>query len=187
MSNENIVTIVGFVTCIVVSVLSIVLLVKHTARNNSGLNNNVYNTEQMKELLDKYFATDAIETKGILEHPSTLENGEYRIFRPKKFKTSFMPPELISRLGDAASYLFDVKTFCEASSKTTESIVEYVNVVKRFVRSETFTSLTTLEKKYITIRIEEQLCKIIVKYIVCASNRLCESDVAIILNALDLD
>lgn len=81
MNNEFIALIAGFVTSVVVSVFASIiinLLLKHTARNNSGLNNNVYNTEQMKELLDKYCATDAIKTKGILEHPSTLEKGKIK-------------------------------------------------------------------------------------------------------------
>ena len=117
----------------------------------------------------------------------TIENGEYKIFRPKKFITSFMPPELLSLLGDTAPYLFDVETFCNASSETTESIIEYINTVKRFVRSDTFASLATPEKQYVMIRIEEQLCKIILKYIIGASNKLYEGDVTIILKALDLE
>ena len=189
MNNEFIVSIAGFVTSIVVVLVfaTIVSLLKRRTIHNSGLNNTVYNTEQMKETFTKTCTSDAIKMKGILEHPSTLENREYRIFRPKKFITSFMPPELISLLGkNTASYLFGIETLHKASSKTTESIIEYINVVEQFVRSDTFTSLATLEKQYITIRIEEQLCKIIFKYIDGDSNKLNEGDKAIILDALDL-
>lgn len=187
MNNEFIVLIACFVTSIVVSVfaIAIVLLLKRRTIHNSGLNNMVYDTEQMKEMFNKTCTSDAIKMKGILEHPSTLENGEYRIFRPK-FLTSFMPPTLLSLLGNTAPYLFGIETLYKASPKTTESIIEYINTVKQFVRSDTFTSLETLEKQYITIRIEEQLCKIIFKYIDGDSNKLNEGDEAIILDALDL-
>lgn len=188
MNNEFIVLIAGFVTSIVVALVfaTIVLLLKRRTIHNSGLNNMVYDTEQMKEMFTKTCTSDAIKMKGILEHPSTLENGEYRIFRPKKFITSFMPPTLLSLLGNTAPYLFGIETLYKASPKTTESIIEYINTVKQFVRSDTFTSLATLEKQYITIRIEEQLCKIIFKYIDGDSNKLNEGDKAIILDALDL-
>lgn len=39
--------------------------------NSSPNNSNVYNADQIKELLTKYCASDAIITKNILEHPST--------------------------------------------------------------------------------------------------------------------
>ena len=191
MNTLNIALIIGFgiraVTVAAFATIIIILLLKR--RPNNGLNNNVYNTELMKELLTRYCNDDMLKTKSILEHPQhyTFENGEYKIFRPKKFITSFMPPELLSLLGDTAPYLFGVETFCDASSKTTESIIDYINTVKRFVRSDTFTSLATPEKQYVIIRIEEQLCKIIFKYINGTANKLYEGDVAIILKALDLE
>lgn len=183
MDNENIVLIVGFVIILINVVVSAIITMYLLPKCNSDPNNNVYNAEQIKELLNKYCTYDAIKTKNILE-PSTVENGEYRIFRPKRFKTSFMPPEL--RMGSATPHLFGIETLCEASSKTTESIIEYINTVKQFVRSDTFTSLSTSEKQYIVIRIEEQLCKIIFKYIDGDIDKLCEDDKTIILNALDL-
>lgn len=183
MNNENIVLIVGFVIILINVVVSAIITMYLLPKRNSDLNNN-YNAEQIKELLNKYCTYDAIKTKNILEHPSALENGEYRIFRPKKFKTSFLPPEL--HMGSATPYLFGIETLCEASSKTTESIIEYINTVKQFVRSDTFTSLSTSEKQYIVIRIEEQLCKIIFKYIDGDTDKLCEDDKTIVLNALDL-
>ena len=77
--NNEIIALIGFVTSIVVSAFTIViiiLLIKRTERN-SGLNNIVYNTEQMKELLTKYYGLDTIKntirTKGILEHPSSVQ------------------------------------------------------------------------------------------------------------------
>jgi len=193
MNNETIALIVGFgigaFTVAIFATIIIILLLKRATRNDS-LNGNIYNTNQMKKLLAKYCAADTYATKGVIEHHTqhyTFENGEYKIFRPKKFITSFMPPKLLSLLGDTAPYLFGVETFCKASSKTTESIIEYIDTVKRFVRSNTFTSLATPEKQYIVIRIEEQLCKIIVKYIASANNKLYEDDVAIIIDALGLD
>ena len=189
MNNESFIFLVGFgIGAFIVAffaTITIVLLLKRTT-HNSGLNNTVYNPEKMKEMFTKDCTTDAIKMKGILEHPSTLENGEYRIFRPKKFKISFMPPELLSLLGNIAPYLFGIETLHEASSKTTDSIIEYINTIKQFVRSDTFTSLATQEKQYVTIRIEEQLCKIIFTYIDGDRNKLCEQDKAIILDALDL-
>lgn len=186
MSNEYVALIVGFgigaFTVAIFAIITIILLLKRRPAN-------VYDRETI-ESIAKYCAADTYATKDIIEQHTqhyTFENGEYKIFRPKKFMTSFMPPQLLSLLGDAAPYLLGVETFCKASSKTTESIVEYINVVKRFVRSETFTSLATPKKQYVMIRIEEQLCKIILKYIFGASNKLCESDVAIILKALDLE
>lgn len=75
MNNEIIVLIACFVTSIVVSVFiaMFTILMFKRIMNNSGPNNNnnVYNTEQIKELLTKYCASDAIITKRILEHPST--------------------------------------------------------------------------------------------------------------------
>lgn len=76
MNTEFIILIVGFGTCIVISVFAAIFVgisLKRFIRNNSGLNNIVYNTEQMKETLAKKCDDNAIETKGILEHPSTLE------------------------------------------------------------------------------------------------------------------
>lgn len=191
MNNETITLIVGFVIILInVAILAFItmyLLPKRRTKQTSGLNNNVYDTDQMKETLAKKCTSDAIKTKGILEHPFTLENGEYRIFRPKKFITSFMSPTLISHLGkNTAKYLFGIETLYKASSKTTESIIEYINTVKQFVRSDIYHSLATSEKQYITIRIEEQLCKIIFKYIDDNNNKLNEDDKAIILDALDL-
>ena len=188
MNTLNIALIIGFgigaVTVAAFATTIIILLLKR--RPNNGLNNIVYNTELMKELLTRYCNDDMLKTKDILEHPN-LEAKGYKIIRPKKFITSFMPPELLSLLGDTAPYLFGIETFCDASSKTTESIIDYINTVKRFVRSDTFTSLATPEKQYVIIRIEEQLCKIIFKYINGADNKLYEGDAAIILKALDLE
>lgn len=186
MNNEIIILIVCFVTNVIVSVfiaILVVLLFKRTVHNSGPNNNNVYSAKQIKELLTKYCKDGSIKMKD-MSHPSTLENGEYRIFRPKRFKTSLMPLEL--RMRSVTPHLFGIETLGEASSKTTESIIEYIDTVKQFVRSDTFTSLSTSEKQYIVIRIEEQLCKIIFKYVDGDIDKLCEDDKTIILNALNL-
>ena len=76
MNNEFIALIIGFGTSIVILVfatIAIVLLLKRTT-HKSGLNDIVYDAEQMKESFNKYCTADAIKTKGTIEHPSTFES-----------------------------------------------------------------------------------------------------------------
>lgn len=77
MNKENIMLIVGFVIILinvaVSAIITMYILPKHHTTYNNGLNNIVYDTKQMKETFTKNCTSDAIKTKGIIEHPSTLE------------------------------------------------------------------------------------------------------------------
>lgn len=190
MNNETIALIVGFgigaFTVAVFATIIIVLLLKRRS-TNCNFNNVVYGPKA-KELFDKYVTADMTKTKNILEHPDPVDK-VCKIIRPRRLCSPGYEINTFSKtLGeDLAKYLFGIETLYKASPKTTESIIEYIDTVKRFVRSEQFTSLATPEKQYVAIRIEEQVCMIIFKYIVNASNRLYEGDEAIILDAIGLE
>ena len=84
--NNELIALIGFgIGVFIVAIftfMTMILFLKRT-KQISGLNNNVYDADQMKETLAKKFTSDAIKMKGNLEHPFTLENGEYIIFRTK--------------------------------------------------------------------------------------------------------
>ena len=85
--------------------------------------------------------------------------------------------------------MFGIETLYNASPKTTESIIEYVDTVKQFVRSNKFTSLSTEDKQYVATRIEERLCMIIFKYIGGIDGddtKIDKDDEVIIFNAVGL-
>ena len=196
MSNETIALIVGFgigaFTVAIFTTIIIVLLLKRRPINcdfNNAAVYGPYNPKQIKKLLAKYCTADTIATKNILEQHHKLEPEECKIIRPRRLCSSGYEINTFSKtLGeDLAKYLFGIETLYESSPKTTESIIEYIDTVKRFVRSKQFTSLATPEKQYVATRIEEQLCMIIFKYIINASNRLYEGDEAIILEAIGLE
>lgn len=179
MSNENIALIVGFgigaFTVTVFATIIIILLLKRHSTSD-------------KELFAKYCIGDVINTKRMMESANPKPE-DCKIIRPRRLCSSDYELNTFSKtLGeDIVKYLFGIETLYKASPKTTESIIEYIDTVKRFVRSEKFTSLTTPEKQYVAVRIEEQLCLMIFKYIVNASNRLYEGDEAIIFNAIGLE
>lgn len=172
MSNESIALIIGFgigaFTVAVFAIIIIILLLKRRPTSDSD-----------EELFAKYCMGDVINTKRM---------EDCKIIRPRKlFSPGYEINTFSKTLGkDLVKYLFGIETIYKASPKTTESIIEYIDTVKRFVRSEQFTSLATPEKQYVATRIEEQLCTIIFKYIVNASNRLYEGDEAIIFKAIGL-
>ena len=180
MNNETIVLIVGFgigaFTVAVFATIIIILLLKRRPTSDSD-----------EELFAKYCMDDVINTKRMMDVNPKLEN--CKIIRPRRLCSPGYEINTFSKtLGeDLAKYLFGIETLYKASPKTTESIIEYIDTIKRFVRSEQFTSLATPEKQYVATRIEEQVCMIIFKYIVNASNRLYEGDEAIILNAIGLE
>lgn len=187
MNNENIVLIVGFVIILINVVVSAIITMYLLPKCNSDFNNNAYNAEQIKELLNKYCTYDVINTKRMMESDNPKPE-DCKIVRPRRLCSPGYEINTFSKtLGeDLAKYLLGIETIYKASSKTTESIIEYINTVKQFIRSDTFTSLATSEKQYIVIRIEEQLCEIIFKYIDGDADKLCEDDKTIILDALDL-
>lgn len=180
MSNETIALIIGFgigaFTVAVFATIIIILLLKRRLTNDSD-----------EELFAKYCMDDVINTKRMMDANPKPE--DCKIIRPRRLCSSGYEINTFSKtLGeDLAKYLFGIETIYKASPKTTESIIEYIDTAKRFVRSEQFTSLATPEKQYVATRIEEQLCMIIFKYIVNASNRLYEGDEAIIFNAIGLE
>ena len=183
MSNESIALIIGFgigaftVAIFAIIIIIIILLLKRRLTNDSD-----------EELFAKYCMGDVINTKRMMESANPKPE-DCKIIRPRRLCSPGYEINTFSKtLGeDLAKYLFGIETIYKASPKTTESIIEYIDTVKRFVRSEQFTSLATPEKQYVATRIEEQLCMIIFKYIVNASNRLYEGDEAIILCAIGLE
>jgi hypothetical protein len=180
MSNESIALIIGFgIGAFIVAIFAIIiiiLLLKRRPTNDSD-----------EELFTKYCMGDVINTKRMMESANPKPK-DCKIIRPRKLCSPGYEINTFSKtLGeDLAKYLFGIETIYKASLKTTESIIEYIDTVKRFVRSEQFTSLATPEKQYVATRIEEQLCTIIFKYIVNSSNRLYEGDEAIIFKAIGL-
>ena len=178
MSNESIALIIGFgigaFTVAVFATIIIILLLKRRPTSD-------------EELFAKYCMGDVINTKRMMDANPKPE--DCKIIRPRRLCSPGYEINTFSKtLGeDLAKYLFGIETIYKASPKTTESIIEYIDAVKRFVRSEQFTSLATPEKQYVATRIEEQLCMIIFKYIVNASNRLYEGDEAIIFKAIGLE
>lgn len=191
MNNETIALIVGFgigaFTVAVFATIIIILLLKRRSTNNNKPIA-VYG-QKAKELIAKYCIGDVINTKRMMEESANPKPEDCKIIRPRRLCSPGYEINTFSKtLGeDLAKYLFGIETLYKASPKTTESIIEYIDTVKRFVRSEQFTSLATPEKQYVATRIEEQVCMIIFKYIVNASNRLYEGDEAIILNAIGLE
>lgn len=180
MDNETIALIVGFgIGAFTVAIFAIVIIILLLKRRP---------TSDKEELFAKYCIGDVINTKRMMESANPKPD-DCKIIRPRRLCSSGYEINTFSKtLGeDLAKYLFGIDTLYKASPKTTESIIEYIDAVKRFVRSEQFTSLATPEKQYVATRIEEQLCMIIFKYIVNASNRLYEGDEAIIFNAIGLD
>lgn len=181
MNNETIALIVGFgigaFTVAVFAIITIILLLKRRPTSDSD-----------EELFAKYCMGDVINTKRMMESANPKPE-DCKIIRPRRFCSPGYEINTFSKtLGeDLVKYLFGIETLYKASPKTTKSIIEYIDTVKRFVRSEQFTSLATPEKQYVATRIEEQVCMIIFKYIVNASNRLYEDDEAIILNAIGLE
>lgn len=181
MSNESIVLIIGFgigaFTVAIFAIITIILLLKQRLTS-----------DKEEELLAKYCMGDVINTKRMMESANPKPE-ECKIIRPRRLCSSGYELNTFSKtLGeDLTKYLFGIETLYEASPKTTESIIEYIDTVKRFVKSEQFTSLATPEKQYVAVRIEEQLCMIIFKYIVNANNRFYGGDEAIIFNAIGLD
>ena len=180
MSNESIVLIVGFgieaFTVAIFAIITIILLLKQCPTSD-------------EELFTKYCMGDVINTKRMMESANTKPE-DCKIIRPRRRLCSlgYEINTFSKTLGeDLTKYLFGIETIYEASPKTTESIIEYIDTVKRFVKSEQFTSLATPEKQYVAVRIEEQLCMIIFKYIVNANNRFYGGDEAIIFNAIGLD
>lgn len=179
MSNESIALIIGFgigaFTVAIFAIITIILLLKRHPTSD-------------EESFAKYCMGDVINTKHMMESANPKPE-DCKIIRPRRLCSPGYEINTFSKtLGeDLAKYLFRIETTYKASPKTTESIIEYIDTVKRFVRSEQFTSLATPEKQYVATRIEEQLCMIIFKYIVNASNRLYEGDEAIIFNAIGLD
>ncbi len=190
MSNENIALIVGFgIETFIIVVFAIGIIRLLLKRRPANYNNIVYGGQKMKDLITKYCATDAINTKRILERHHKFENNEeyIKIVRPKRFTLDFERRTFLSDLGDIGIHLFGIETLYKASPNTTDSIIEYIDTVKQFVRSTKFTSLTTDAKQYVAVRIEEQLCKMIFKYIDGAGDKLYEGDEAIILDAIGLE
>ncbi len=189
MNNESIALIVGFgigaFTVAVFAIITIILLLKRRHTNDKPI---VVYGQKAKELLAEYCLGDVINTKRMLEHVNSKPE-DCKIIRPRRFCSSDYEINTFSKtLGeDTAKYLFGIETLYKASPITTKSIIEYIDFVKRFVRSDKFTSLQTPEKQYVVVRIEEQLCKIIFKYIDSASNKLYEGDEAIILDAIGLE
>lgn len=181
MSNESIALIIGFgigaFTVAVFAIITIILLLKRRPMSDGD-----------EELFAKYCMGDVINTKRMMESANPKPE-DCKIIRPRRLCSPGYEINTFSKtLGeDLAKYLFGIETIYKASPKTTESIIEYIDTVKRFVRSEQFTSLATPEKQYVATRIEEQLCMIIFKYIVNASNRLYEGDEAIVFKAIGLE
>ena len=182
MSNESIVLIIGFgigaFTVAIFAIITIILLLKQRLTS-----------DKEEELLAKYCMGDVINTKRMIESVNPKPE-DCKIIRPRRRLCSlgYEINTFSKTLGeDLTKYLFGIETIYEASPKTTESIIEYIDTVKRFVKSEQFTSLATPEKQYAAVRIEEQLCMIIFKYIVNANNRFYGGDEAIIFNAIGLD
>lgn len=184
MSNESIVLIIGFgieaFTVEIFAIITIILLLKQCPTSD-------------EELFAKYCMGDVINTKRMMESANPkpeLKTEDCKIIRPRRRLCSlgYEINTFSKTLGeDLTKYLFGIETLYEASPKTTESIIEYIDTVKRFVKSEQFTSLATPEKQYAAVRIEEQLCMIIFKYIVNSNNRFYGGDEAIIFNAIGLD
>lgn len=179
MGDETIALIIGFgigaFTVAIFAIITIILLLKQCPTSD-------------RELFAKYCIGDVINTKRMMESANPKPE-DCKIIRPRRLCSSGYELNTFSKtLGeDLTKYLFGVETLYEASPKTTESIIEYIDTVKRFVKSKQFTSLATPEKQYVAVRIEEQLCMIIFKYIVNANNRFYGGDEAIIFNAIGLD
>lgn len=191
MTNDTVALIISFgivAFVIVVLVFRVRTVISLLNQRPVNYNNIVYGGQDLKELVDKYCATDTYKTKDILKHSNSENNEEYiKIIRPRRFTSDFERHTFLSDLGDTGIHLFGLETLYNASPNTTDSIIKYIDTVKQFVRSTRFTSLTTVAKRYVAVRIEEQLCKIIFKYIDGAGDKLYEDDEAIILDAIGLD
>jgi len=178
MNNETIASIIGFgigaSTIAVFAIITIILLLKRRHPN--------------EKLLTEYCLGDVIKTKRMLESANSKPE-DCKIIRPRKFQYLAETRMFSSTLGeDTAKYLFGIETLYKASPKTTESIIEYINTAKQFVRSAKFAYLTTPEKRYVAARIEEQLCMIIFKYIDGVGyGTLNKDDESTILSAIGLE